>query len=148
MTDIWGPPFWETLHFVSFSYPLQPTSDDIRSYFAYYNSIGNVLPCPLCRAHLKTHIKKHPIEYALANGRPGLVRWVIDIHNEVNKSLNKEEMTYDEVIELYMKKMNLKPDDKLVQMVKDEKKESDTYIDIMVIGGVLLLAGYLLAQNR
>ncbi len=147
MTDIWGPPFWETLHFVSFSYPLQPTADDIRSYFAYYNSVSNVLPCPLCREHMKAHIKKHPIEYALANGRPGLVRWVIDIHNEVNKSLKKDEMTYDEVIELYMKKMHLQPDDKLVKLVEN-KPESDSYIDIMVIGGVLLLAGYLLAQNR
>ncbi len=100
MTDIWGPPFWETLHFTSFSYPILPTGEDIRKYFAFYNSIGDVLPCPRCREHLRKHMKKHPIEYALSAGRVGLVKWVIDIHNEVNKSLEKPTLTYDEVIEI------------------------------------------------
>ncbi len=54
-------------------------------------------------------MKKHPIEYALSAGRVGLVKWVIDIHNEVNKSLEKPTLTYDEVIEIYVAKMRIRP---------------------------------------
>ena len=46
------------------------------------------------------NLKKYPIDPALEN-RELLVKWLIDIHNEVNKKNFKRIYTYDEVIKKY-----------------------------------------------
>ena len=147
MTDIWGPPVWETLHYISFAYPIQPLSDDIRKYFAFYNSVIDVLPCPICRDHLRKHMKKHPIEYALQAGREGLIRWVIDVHNEVNKSLEKPVMTYDEVIDLYTQKMKLNAPIAVITPDPTDPIKSNHLFDILLIGSILVIAGIMLYRS-
>ena len=64
-----------------------------------------VLPCEVCKKHFSQHIHHNPIETALHSKRK-LVEWLIEVHNQVNISLNKPTMTYDQVIDLYKKIYN------------------------------------------
>ena len=48
---------------------------------------------------------KYPIENALES-RDTLVKWLIHVHNDVNKSLGKREYSYEEVIDIYKEEMN------------------------------------------
>jgi hypothetical protein len=97
---VWGPHFWFVLHIVSFNYPDNPNTPDKDNYKRFYESIGDILPCVNCRKHYKNHISKFPIAIHL-DSRIDLIKWVIELHNIVNKALNKPIYTVDQILNLY-----------------------------------------------
>ena len=99
--NIWGPHGWKFLHYVSLGYPQEPTENDKRYYKDFYTSLQNVLPCATCQGNYKKNLSELPIDNALQS-RDSLVKWVIDVHNKVNKETNKRELRYDEAIQLYL----------------------------------------------
>lgn len=42
---IWGPSSWETLYYIIYAYPVNPTDDDKQNMKEYINSYFKVLPC-------------------------------------------------------------------------------------------------------
>jgi len=40
LTSVWGPPLWHTLHTISFNYPINPTSEQKKQYFEFYNVVN------------------------------------------------------------------------------------------------------------
>jgi hypothetical protein len=106
---IWGPSAWKFLHAITFNYPEQPTESDIRSVIEFFRSLPSVLPCDLCSKHLLQNYKNLPPEDHTQN-RATLVRWLFDLHNKVNESLNKPIKDFDEFI-------------------SETKKEADYYKD-------------------
>lgn len=97
---IWGPHGWKFLHYVSLGYPNNPSEEDKRNYKNFYTSLQHILPCAKCANNYSHNLKKYPIDNHLGS-RDTLVRWVIDIHNQVNNELNKKEYTYEEALSLY-----------------------------------------------
>ena len=102
---IWGPHGWKFLHFVSLGYPDNPTDTDKNYYKNFYYSLQYVLPCEKCAMNYKNNILEYPIDNHLSN-RDSLVRWVIDIHNKVNKETGQKELEYEEAISLYLTEEN------------------------------------------
>lgn len=96
--DVWGPIFWNAMHIVSLAYPAAPTDADKAGTRAFFESLGTVLPCPVCREHYKEKIRAKPIDSAL-NSKGELILWVWEIHNDVNKMLQKPEMSLDDFLE-------------------------------------------------
>ena len=99
--NIWGPHGWKFMHYVSLGYPQQPTENDKRNYKDFYTSLQYVVPCATCQGNYKKNLSELPIDNALQS-RDSLVKWVIDVHNKVNKETNKRELRYDEAIQLYL----------------------------------------------
>ena len=99
---IWGPHGWKFMHFVSLGYPNNPTDTDKKNYKDFYYSLQHILPCEKCAQNYKYNLEKYPIDNHLAN-RDTLVKWVIDVHNEVNEELNKPTLKYEEAVSLYLK---------------------------------------------
>jgi hypothetical protein len=99
--NIWGPHGWKFLHYVSFGYPSDPSELDKQNYKNFYTSMQHILPCLKCAQNYAHNLKKYPIDNHLES-RDTLVRWVIDIHNQVNNETGKKEYTYEEAIDLYM----------------------------------------------
>ena len=97
---IWGPHTWFFLHSLTFSYPDNPTIKDKNDFEHFFYSLSNVLPCIICKNHFKEHLSKYPIENYL-NNRNQLVNWMIDIHNIVNKQLNKPIVDNKIIIQKY-----------------------------------------------
>jgi hypothetical protein len=89
-TRFWGPPGWRMLHLLTFLYDETPTAK--KAYREFLRTLPYILPCKFCRASLTDYYKKHPFESALQS-RASLVRWMYDIHNEVNGKLRSQGLT-------------------------------------------------------
>lgn len=94
----WGPPFWFTIGVVALAYPVKPSYADKKAAKEFFESLIFLLPCEICKSHLKVHLRKHPITPHL-DRRDDLFKYTVMLHNEVNKSLNKP--TFTEVEALY-----------------------------------------------
>jgi len=102
---IWGTPAWILLDCIALVYPENPTSeekDNMKNYFLY---TGKVLPCPNCREHFAGHIKKHPLNDEVLSSRYNLVKWIVDMHNEVNVANKKQKLTYKQA-ETFLNKLS------------------------------------------
>jgi|TARA_Y100000389_G_C17158166_1_gene363004 hypothetical protein len=97
---IWGPKLWFVIHTVTFNYSTNPTNIDKKVHFDFFMNLRFTIPCELCRNHYTQHLQKHPLLPNLSN-KDFLVKWGIDLHNEVNKSLNKRVLSYEEVMNYY-----------------------------------------------
>ena len=96
--NIWGPPAWTFLHTITFNYPNNPSEQDKQNYYNFFDSLKYVLPCDKCKKHYKENSRDLKDNL---NSRDDLVKWLIDIHNEVNVKNNKRKYSYDEVINKY-----------------------------------------------
>ncbi len=128
--EIWGPHFWYTLHTISFYYQEYPTSTDMRLYKEFYESFVTMLPCKSCKLHYRRLLSQYPIDAHL-NSRDSLSRWVVFIHNQVNRKLNKKEMAYDDVVKMYRKWF-------------DQKKTLNKTKNYVFLLGSILAIAYLL----
>ena len=93
--DVWGPIFWNAMHIVSLAYPATPTDAEKAGTRAFFESLATVLPCPICREHYKEKIAASP---PAVNSKGELIVWVWEIHNEVNKMLQKPEMSMEDFL--------------------------------------------------
>ena len=97
--DNWAHKLWSVMHAVSFTFPLNPTNEDVEAYRSFYESLARTIPCRICGAHFGQIIQEHPVD---TRSMTQLSKWVVDAHNIVNKKLHKQEMSYQSVVELYL----------------------------------------------
>jgi hypothetical protein len=102
LTSIWGPPLWHTLHTISFNYPVNPTKEQKENYYNFFKNLRHVLPCKYCRINLKKNLKSVPLKKSVFKNRDSLSRWVYNLHETVNKMLDKKSgLSYNDVRERY-----------------------------------------------
>ena len=101
-SDIWGSPAWFFLHTITLNYPSYPTSIEKYNIIKFFNSLGNILPCSVCKEHYIIFLQKYPIE-KFSNSKEQIFKWLVDLHNGVNKLLNKNTLSYNDVIIKYNK---------------------------------------------
>lgn len=87
---IWGNHAWFFLHCSSFNYPQFPTEEDKNNYHTFLKTLQHVLPCKLCRQHLKEYMEQNSIEPFL-NKRNNYIKFIIRLHNHVNEKFNKKQ---------------------------------------------------------
>jgi hypothetical protein len=92
--------FWHTIHVVALSYPSNPNYAQKRAAKEFYESMAELIPCPMCREHYKEHLKKLPLSPHL-DRRDDLFRWTVQLHNEVNIMLKKPVVSETESINFY-----------------------------------------------
>ena len=98
--EVWGPPAWTFLHSVTLAYPDNPSDVDKSNYENFFNTLQPILPCAKCSQNYYIHLQEDPISNHL-DSKKSLVNWLINVHNKVNKINNKEELTYNEVMNHY-----------------------------------------------
>ena len=102
LVSVWGPSAWHLLHTISFNYPVKPTEQDKNHYRDYVLSLQYVLPCGKCRKNLVKNFQKLPLTMKAMENRDTFSRYVYDLHEVVNKMLNKKSgLTYEAVRERY-----------------------------------------------
>ena len=94
---VWGAAAWRFLHCVTLTYPQRPSWRARQDMKDFLHSLGPILPCRLCRTHYQSFLRQHPVDSALKN-RVTLVQWMMDLHNEVNRRLDKPEMSYHDAL--------------------------------------------------
>lgn len=131
---IWGPPTWFFLHSVTLGYPVKPTDIDKQNIKEFFESVGKILPCGKCKDNYKKHLSKLPLNETVLSSRDNLVKWLIDVHNEVNIATNKSILNYDQAIENFIASQN-KNDNTMVMI---------SIITIIVI--ILIILPYVFIQ--
>lgn len=151
-TRIWGPAAWKFMHTVTFNFPDRPTELDKRKTVYFFQALANVLPCEVCQGHFRKELEKNPIAAHLGS-RDALSRWLVDLHNEVNKRLGKPTLDYEFVKDQYdsyrgtcVIKGGSCPLGSTALSKKSEKKMLP--LVILLVIAVILLSAYVAAKSR
>lgn len=102
-TRFWGPSGWKFLHLTTFFY--EPSENKYKM-SKFLETIPFILPCKFCRASLTEYYDNRPFKPALKSA-PRLIKWMYDIHNDVNDKLRKQHLnpnddpTFDSVKRYY-----------------------------------------------
>ena len=91
----WGPAAWKFLHYCTHAYADAPSSQERQQAKSFFGLLQHMLPCQRCRLHYRTIYEKDMERVARSEirdpfeSRDALVRWLIGVHNEVNRSIGK-----------------------------------------------------------
>lgn len=135
--ELWGPHAWFLLHSISLEYPDTPTQQDKINMVNFINSLGNVLPCDKCKVNFQTHLQLRPLTDQDLSSKAAFVKWMVDIHNDVNKSNNKPTLSYEECIEHF----------DIVYGENNNKKLMLYLFIFMILLIIIFLFGYKIYQN-
>jgi hypothetical protein len=102
--ELWGKHGWKFVHYITFSYPNNPTKEQKEYYKNFFLLVGKVLPCEKCRINYNKHLIKFPLTDNVLSCKNTLVKWLVDIHNEVNKMRGKKIIKHKDVYNLYFNK--------------------------------------------
>lgn len=100
-SKVWGPFGWYFLHSISYyTYFNELTDEEIKGIKFIILSLTNLIPCPECKKHFTQKYKKINIDNLLKDPNQ-FINWIIQIHNEVNKSNKKKIYSRQQVDKLY-----------------------------------------------
>lgn len=94
--DVWGPHGWKFIHYITLGYPNNPSNQDKKQYYEFFDNLKNVLPCSICGNHYKEHLKVFPLSDKVLSNKVKFIEWGINMHNMVNKVNRKRIFTFDE----------------------------------------------------
>ena len=132
--EIWGPPAWTFLHSITLAYPDNPSDLDRFNYETFFNKLQPILPCAKCSQNYMRHLQEDPITNNL-DSKNSLVKWLINVHNKVNKTNDKKELTYNEVMNHYKLLYN---GDLTNKPIKESNNLTNTFLTVLFI---LLIIG-------
>jgi hypothetical protein len=104
MPRIWGPPMWKALHAITFSYPSNPTKDQMFHYEVFFKTLAYVLPCKSCRKSYTDFIESGETKLTkdVFRNKDSLTLWLYKIHEAVNRKLGvTSNVTYEDLVETY-----------------------------------------------
>ena len=94
--------YWKCLHFLSFIYPDEPNDNNKKEIKKLLDKMkADGISCPQCRQHFINYLQQINIEEIISN-KDSLFKFFVDLHNSVNRKLNKGIVNYDKVKELYI----------------------------------------------
>ena len=96
----WGAPGWKFLHAVTFAYPRYPSERTKYRFFGFFKMLKYVLPCPKCRKEFA--IESRNLTMKTMKDRDSLARWLVSVHNSVNRRLGKKRVPFSVVKYRYL----------------------------------------------
>ena len=96
----WGPVVWRLIHTLAANYPFQYDVNMSVCYKAFITCLIFILPCSMCRNHLKENLAEFPIDDYLKT-RDYIFLWTYYLHNRVNRQTGANIVTYDFARKLY-----------------------------------------------
>lgn len=93
-TSVWGPPMWRVLHIAA--HVGNSNRNNIHLWRNLLATLMTDLPCPDCRHHYTLWYNSHPIRVTLMpqqNIRNIIIRYLHDLHNDVNQRTGKAAWT-------------------------------------------------------
>jgi hypothetical protein len=100
--EIWGPHYWFFIHTIAYSYPSHPNAITKRKYYDFIQNLPLFIPNEEIGNKFSRLLDKYPVSPYL-DKRESFLRWVNFIHNKVNYNQGKEEVSFEESIDLYKK---------------------------------------------
>ena len=90
---------WQNLTWIIFhKITLNPDPLYKNKYRIFFNSFKFIIPCSICRNHYREMLENN---FLIDDNIDNLFNWTIDLHNNVNKRLNKRIWNYNEARKYY-----------------------------------------------
>ena len=122
---VWGNPMWKSIHYIALGYPDKATQIDKTAYYSYFTNLYKVIPCQSCADHLRMLVLQNPITTEVLKSNRSLFNWTVNIHNEVNKKLNKPILSNDAAFALYDNKRVVSESVQTVQSQQTQRNQQD-----------------------
>ena len=90
---IWGPHYWFFLYTIAVSYPKKANTVLKKKYYDFIMNLPLFIPNDEMGNKFSRILDKYPIEPYL-DTRESFIKWVHFVHNQINKQLGKEEVSY------------------------------------------------------
>jgi hypothetical protein len=97
---IWGPHYWFVLFSIALSYPTHANNVVKKKYYDFIQNFPLFIPHREIGNDFMQLIDTYPVTPYLDN-RDSFLRWVHFIHNRVNITLGKEEISLKKALEEY-----------------------------------------------
>ena len=102
---VWGKHLWASIHFIALAFPDTPNEQQKLHYKQFFQNLHKVIPCQSCSEHLQdTLTNAHPLHANHLKNKNELFKWTVDLHNIVNKRLNKSTISLNDAYKIYMNK--------------------------------------------
>ena len=85
----WGPSAWVLIHLIALSYPDEPSPEQKRQMFLFFNSLKYVLPCGECANGFAKLLKETGFGEQQLVSRSSLFNWSVYVHSLVNIKTGK-----------------------------------------------------------
>lgn len=96
--EVWGESFWFVVHLGSISAPEFIPVDKRYKYWGFIDGIPEMLACGKCSKHAREWVEQHrQYQDQICSSRDNLVKFYVDMHNNVNIRNGKPVITVDEV---------------------------------------------------
>jgi len=105
---IWGPHYWFFLMTIALSYPETPNSVTKRKYYDFIINLPLFIPNHEIGNRFSELLDKYPVSPYLDN-KDSFIKWIHFIHNKVNVSIGKEEISYQTALNNYLDEYVPKP---------------------------------------
>jgi hypothetical protein len=105
---IWGPHYWFFLMTLALSYPETPNSVTKRKYYDFIMNLPIFIPNHEIGNRFSELLDKYPVSPYLDN-KDSFIKWIHFIHNKVNVSIGKEEISYQTALNNYLDEYVPKP---------------------------------------
>ena len=106
-----------------YGYSFNPTEEEKKNYRTFFGNFHNVL---FNMANNKRHLKEIPLTDKVFESREFLSKWVIDMHNLVNKEKGKKVLSYDEAFKIIYENFDNTDDQTSIQINDTTKKTKET----------------------
>ena len=135
--EVWGPFYWFVLQTIALSYPSHPNETIKKKYYDFIHNIPLFLPISTMGNKFSDLLDKYPVTPYL-DSQHSFVKWLHFIHNKINVSLDKPELTMEDAMVSYYE--HYKP--KAIK-VKEERKRREKYVFLGIIIIITFLTIYL-----
>tara|TARA_X000000950_G_C13746486_1_gene590781 strand:+ start:210 stop:1004 length:795 start_codon:yes stop_codon:yes gene_type:complete len=124
--------FWNCLHYLSYNYPENPTSEDKEQIINLINKMKkDGISCSYCRAHFKNWCSKNDI-LNFIDSKNDLINFFINLHNDINNRNDKIILSKNEIDKIYLNfNYNLLVNYGLDIINLFEKRKLDKFPDIL-----------------
>lgn len=99
--EVWGPPYWFFLHTIALTYPHYPNANTKKIYYNFFRNFSLFIPVEaIAKEYEHTILHVCPIVPYL-DDRKSLVKWILFLHNHINKKLEKPTLSMNEFLYQY-----------------------------------------------
>jgi hypothetical protein len=98
--DQWGPRIWILIHTLAKYLPANPSTELKQIYYDMLKCLKLLLPCSKCRSHLTKHLSEYDFTKYFTN-RDTIFLFTNILHNVVNVSLNRRQLSVEDAWILY-----------------------------------------------
>jgi hypothetical protein len=98
--NVWGPYYWNTLHFIAATYDSNPNQSVRSAMKNFIQSLPILLPCKECQDNALNFIKTKNLDVVVST-RKELFNFFFNFHNRVNERLNKPIMKIEDALKRY-----------------------------------------------